>query len=126
MQTKKMNIHQEPATASNEEGLTVAEHIILLQRLAADERFDIRDRLTAERELLDLRLAAAREAMLPEIVSMLQDAARNAESRDVLLAFAKALARIWDQRPDLRPIPECDLHKKNQKVRGGKGHDREQ
>ena len=60
------------------------------------ERINIPSHLAA-------RLSAERELLLPRIVAMLQDAARNARSRELKLAFVKALARTWRARPDLTP-----------------------
>ena len=79
MQTKRINSPSQLATASEK-------------------------RLTrAERDLLRLRLSAGRELLLPKIVAKLQDAARNAQSRELKLVFVKALMKIWRGRPDLRP-----------------------
>ena len=66
------------------------------------ERVNIPSRLAAE-------LAAERGRLLPQLVAMLQEAARNAGSRELKLVFVKALARTWQARPDLKPRVQARL-----------------
>ena len=61
-----------------------------------------------ERVNIPNRLAAERELLLPQVVALLQDAARNARARELKLVFVKALARIWRARPDLKPKVQAE------------------